>query len=220
MDTPGETESLDIATRLVRDGIRRKLSGALSQFSGTLLDVGCGQMPYKKLVESPPSSVKRYIGLDLRNGPYGGMPDLQWDGKTIPLDSDSIDCAIATEVLEHCADPDTVMQEICRVLKPNGVFFFSVPFLWPLHEVPRDEYRYTPWSLERLSLASGFSRVKITALGGWDASLAQMLALWVARRPMSNRKRLLLTLVARPIVRYLQQRDHPVSEFLEGQMIT
>jgi SAM-dependent methyltransferase len=176
-------------------------------------------MPYKKLFESPPSCVKRYIGLDLRNRP-DGMPDLQWDGKTIPLDTDSIDCAIATEVLEHCPYPDTVMQEICRVLKPNGVFFFSVPFLWPLHEVPRDEYRYTPWSLERLSLASGFSRVKITALGGWDASLAQMLALWVARRPMSNRKRLLVTAVARPIVRYLQQRDHPVGEFLEGQMIT
>src|SRR5258706_7312881 len=105
----GQTESLDIAAQLVRNGIRRQLSGALSQFSGTLLDVGCGQMPYKKLVESPPSRVKRYIGLDLRDRPYC-IPDLEWDGKTIPLDSESIDCAIATEVLEHCPHPDTVLQ--------------------------------------------------------------------------------------------------------------
>lgn len=211
--------SLDLAASLVREGIYRSLSDSLSHFSGTLLDVGCGQMPYKELIKAPPSRVETYIGLDMINGPYGNA-DLQWDGKAMPLRSESIDCCIATEVLEHCPSPDVVLREVCRVLKPNGVFFFSVPFLWPLHDVPHDEYRYTPWSLERLLVESGFSRVKIAALGGWDASLSLMLALWVSRRPMSDRRRRWVTRVAAPLISYLHKRDHLVDKFVESQMVT
>jgi SAM-dependent methyltransferase len=157
--------------------------------------------------------------MDLHDNIYG-KPDLEWDGKAIPLDSDSVECALATEVFEHCAEPQIVLQEIARVLKPKGILFFTVPFLWPLHDSPHDEYRYTPFSMERHLRSAGFTELTMRALGGWDASLAQMIALWVKRRPMSRWKHAILATCATPLVSYLCKRDSPPAVYTDQQMIT
>lgn len=207
---------------IIRQSILNELEKHLSSFSGTLLDVGCGQMPYKALMLSSPSRVKNYIGLDLENNQiHHNKPDIAWQGENIPLDKGVIDCAIATEVFEHCPSPEKIMTEIARVLKPSGLLFFTVPFLWPLHEVPFDEYRYTPFSLKRHLSASGFKEIELTPLGCWDASLAQMLALWVRRRRMKEWARNALSLLLWPIIYFLYKKDHKASvHFRENLMIT
>ncbi len=162
----------------------------------------------------------RYVGLDLRANEYCERPDLFWNGREIPLRDRAVDCALATEVLEHCPAPESVIAEVRRVLRPGGLLFFSVPFLWPLHTVPHDQYRYTPFALERMLRSAGFGEVKLLALGGWDASLAQMIGLWVRRRPMSARKRAVLSRAARAIVSFLLRRDERPEVFDEGCMLT
>lgn len=204
---------------LVRRAVLDVLCAELMNFNGTVLDIGCGYMPYKSLLLSPPSRAERYIGLDLKNDTYR-QADLEWDGRTIPLESNSVHCALATEVFEHCQEPEIVMREALRVMKPGGLLFFTVPFLWPLHDVPHDEYRYTPFALRRHLSNSRFQQINLKALGGYDASLAQMIGLWVRRRSMSARKRALLSRLAVPIVRYLIRRDRPPLEFGESLMIT
>ena len=208
---------------LIRKRILDAMQEILPQLSGTLVDVGCGYMPYKQLLLSLPSQVTKYIGLDLVDNIYQ-KPDLEWDGKTIPLDDNSIDCAIATEVFEHCPEPEIVMKEICRVLKPGGILFFTVPFLWNLHDTPYDEYRYTPFALDRHLKNSGFEKIKLKALGGWDASLAQMLGLWVRRRLVGSRQqnlvRLILSMLFLPIIWLLIKLDNPPQQFNGGLMIT
>lgn len=120
-------EKLDSVT--MRRAILRKLTEQLVNFEGVLLDVGCGDMPYKPLLTAPPSRVTRYIGLDLEYRETARVrPDILWSEGKIPLADDSVDCAISTEVFEHCPDPEAVMREIWRVLKPRGLLFYTTPF--------------------------------------------------------------------------------------------
>lgn len=204
----------------VRKSILASLQNHLSELEGVVLDVGCGEMPYKALLLSSRSKVDKYIGLDLAdNKIYNNSPDMVWDGETIPLPLESVDWVIATEVFEHCPQPDSVMREIYRVLKPAGGLFFTVPFLWPLHDVPYDQYRFTPFSLERLLKNSGFTQIDIKPHGGWDASLAQMIGLWVNRRPLPLLVKRLLQTILLPLVKILVRYDTVPTNY-SGVMVT
>lgn len=195
---------------IVRKAIKKSLDEHISLFRGTLLDVGCGQMPYKNHILKSNPNVNRYIGLDFAQGKYADImqPDIAWDGHTIPLDSASIDCSIATEVLEHCHHPLTVLKEIRRVLKPDGVFLFTVPFIWPLHDTPHDHYRYTPFSLKLLLQEAGFEDIQINSMGGWNASLAQMIGLWLKRAPMTDDIRQQMSTKLFPLFKQLAEFDN------------
>lgn len=218
---PFTEENLD--RYYIRTAIFNALKETLHKLKGNLLDIGCGKMPYKNYILEN-SKVTNYIGLDIESAlEYDAVikPDYTWNGKTMPFESNSFECAFGTEVLEHCPEPEIVLKEVLRVLKPEGIFFFTVPFLWNLHEVPNDEYRYTPFSLERHLKNAGFKEIEIKATGGWHASMAQMLGLWVRRSPMSNYKRKWLSLLLKPIIRFLIKMDKTKQvTFKEGQMIT
>ncbi len=208
---------------VIRKAIFEAIKNSLSEFSGDLLDVGCGKMPYRNYILEN-SEIEKYNGLDIEAGNlYDSKisPDYLWDGVRMPFEDSQFESVITTEVLEHCPYPEVVLNEINRVLKKGGVFFFTVPFLWNLHEVPNDEYRYTPFSLERHLKNSGFNEIKIKATGGWHGSMAQMLGLWVRRSPMPNSKRKILSAILKPIVKYLIKIDKPEQvTFKEGQMIS
>ncbi|WP_452231455.1 class I SAM-dependent methyltransferase [Lacinutrix sp. MEBiC02595] len=212
---------MDIFT--IRRSIFNSIAVSLEFFKGDLLDIGCGKMPYKQYVLEN-SKIQNYTGLDIESAlqyDENVKPDFTWDGITMPFEDASFDCAFGTEVLEHCPEPEVVLKEVFRVLKPGGVFFFTVPFLWNLHEVPHDEYRYTPFSLTRHLKNSGFTDITLKATGGWHAAMAQMLGLWVRRSPMASQKRKLLSHVLKPVIKYLIQLDKPERVvFKEGQMIT
>lgn len=221
INIPFTKENLD--RYYIRTSIFKGLKETLPKLKGNLLDIGCGKMPYKKyLLEN--SAVEKYVGLDIETAlEYDSAikPDFTWDGKTMPFESNSFNCSFGTEVLEHCPEPEIVLKEVFRVLKPEGIFFFTVPFLWNLHEVPHDAYRYTPFSLERHLKNAGFSDIEIKATGGWHASMAQMLGLWVRRGPMANNKRYWLSLVLKPVIHFLIKMDKTKQvTFKEGQMIT
>ena len=193
---------------VVRNSIYNSIKQNKNLFEGVVVDLGCGIKPYKELICSG-DNVSSYIGIDFENSldrEYAlGSPEYFWDGITIPLEAHYADVVLATELLEHCAEPEKVLREIHRVLKPNGKLIFTVPFLWPIHLVPNDEYRYTPFSLERHLSNTGFINCDLQALGGWDASLAQMIGIWFVQRPMRFRRILapFLTLV----VRFLYSKD-------------
>lgn len=204
---------------VIRSAILKALQETLPLLSGRLLDVGCGHMPYRSLVLAPPSRVDTYIGLDIASDIYQGR-DAEWDGSILPFADDSVGSAMATEVLEHCASPAVILSEIQRVLRPGGVLFFTTPFLWPLHDVPYDEYRYTPFALERHLRNSGFTQIELRALGGWDASLGQMLGLWVRRRPMPRGIRFVMSAVALSLVRLLNKSDQLPVTFGNNTMVT
>ena len=207
----------------VRTNILYALNRVMPQLKGKLLDIGCGKMPYRAYILER-SEVNQYTGMDIDSSlAYDKdiIPDIRWDGKTMPVQNEFYDSAIATEVLEHCANPEIVLKEIYRILKPGGMLFLTVPFLWNLHEVPHDEYRYTPFSLERHLQNSGFRDIDLYPMGGWHASMAQMLGLWVRRSPMRPISRKILSFFIRPCITFLIRKDKLLkTRFTEGQMIT
>lgn len=207
----------------IRKNIYNSFKENVNHFNGIVIDLGCGIMPYKKIILEN-KNVKKYIGIDLEQPTYYEVikPDLTWDGKKIPFDDNTIDCILATEVLEHCYEPSNLLKEVRRVLKPNGVFFCTVPFIWHLHETPFDHYRYTPFSLKKKLEDAGFNTIEIKALGGWDSALSQLLGLWVTNRPMKRIYKSILLRVVRVIIKKLEKSDIKPSSFnnKENSMIS
>lgn len=156
--------------------------------NGSLLDVGCGRMPYKASILSN-SKVTSYTGLDIEGAlKYDAnvSPDVVWDGKEIPLEDARYETVLATEVLEHVMEPQVFLREVYRVLKPGGRFFFTTPFIWPYHETPYDHQRWTSFGLTYHLQKAGFSSINVVSVGNWHSSLAQLLGLWVARSKMNR----------------------------------
>ena len=185
-----------------------------AEFFGSVLDVGCGFMPYRGVVEANDKATG-YTGLDLEQPTYYAdvEPDLKWDGATIPADNASFDCVMATEVLEHVAEPSVVLDEIGRVMRPEGRLLVTVPFIWNLHEVPHDHWRYTPYSLERIAANAGFTDITIKPLGGANAALAQMIGVWLGVTDAEGVGRRALRAAIFPFYKYLVTSDRTFDGF-------
>lgn len=201
--------------------IRRTLLKAVdelrSQISGKVLDLGCGIMPYKEyLMES--GKIYEYLGIDLEPTEYHNTvkPNLYWNGKEIPTSDNQFDWVIATEFLEHYYDTTNIVKEIKRVLRPGGKFFFTVPCIWPLHEVPYDEYRFTPYSLTKIFQEAGFKKIEIKPLGGTNISRVIVFGHWYDN--LRIRYKLILRPIIRPIMKKLISNDKPDYQFRNGFM--
>lgn len=198
----------------IRTNIFNAIKTETKNFEGTLLDVGCGSMPYKNYIIDN-SKIRQYIGLDIENPYYVNKikPDIFWDGKKMPIEDNTIDHVLLSEVLEHSPTPENLISEIYRVLKPDGTLFLTVPFIWHLHETPYDECRYTPYALKRILSSQSFKSIDISALGGWDSSLSQILGLWVTFRPLNRLKKSMLLRVIYLLIKVLNKRDKKPTLF-------
>jgi len=53
-------------------------------------------------------------------------------------------------VLEHCADPFRMAENLTRLLAPGGKVVISAPFAWRFHGYPSDYWRFTHEGVKRL----------------------------------------------------------------------
>ncbi len=171
---------------IIRSSILAYIKQRACKLSGRVLDVGCGRMPYRRLLLDA-QGIDEYVGLDIDGAlDYGSedSPDVRWDGRTMPFADDTFDSAMLTEVLEHVPDVVVLLNEVRRVLRPGGAIFFTTPFIWPYHETPHDHRRLTVFGLEHQLKLAGYTDIQIDAVGDWHSSLAQFIGLYVARAPM------------------------------------
>ena len=97
----------------------------------------------------------------------------------IPFESDYFDAILCIAVLEHVENPEEVVPELFRVLKPGGHLILEVPFLQPEHKVPTDFQRYTKDGLVRLVSHHGFSVEQIKGLFTVYHTLYWQVYLWL-----------------------------------------
>lgn len=141
------------------------------QFSGRVLDIGCGGQPWRWMLKS----AQAYLGLDLQevNEKFGYLQKSNmayYNGRHFPLKNESFDHIICTEVLEHVLEPEEFLKECHRCLKKGGTLFLTVPFSARYHYIPHDFWRFTPAGLKVLFERVGLSSFQLHHLGT-DASV-------------------------------------------------
>jgi len=92
------------------------------------------------------------------------------DGHDIPFKSEVIDGVIIQAVLEHVVDPYRVVQEIHRVLKPEGLVYAETPFMQQVHMGKYDFTRFTHLGHRRLF--RNFEEIESGAACGAGSALA------------------------------------------------
>ncbi|UOE41373.1 class I SAM-dependent methyltransferase [Chryseobacterium suipulveris] len=99
----------------------------------------------KNLVALNLGSGNSDFGDDLLNVdllPYENV-DIICDIENIPFKDNSVDYIINIAVLEHVPNPQKVIAEIHRILKPGGKIYCFIPFMQPFHASPYDFQRFT-----------------------------------------------------------------------------
>src|SRR5579871_1038724 len=154
---------VDVSSRFIVALLCRFYDQAICRYArGKLLDLGCGHVPYYQMYAPLVSdSVCIDWPQSAHSSPHlDALADLN---HSIPLPDNSFDTILLTDVLEHIAEPQILLREIARVMKPGGCLIAGVPFLYWLHETPNDYYRYTEFALRRLCERSGLTVVSLRA---------------------------------------------------------
>src|SRR4051812_24718979 len=109
---------------------------------------------------SPPPGA-RVVCVDIAPGPNVDLVADAHDLHMVP--DNSVDCVVSISVLEHVRYPHKVVAEIYRILKPGGVVYLNIPFVYAFHGDPDDFYRFSCNGIRILCEAfeevdSGFNR--------------------------------------------------------------
>lgn len=163
---------------VIRRGLFLAIRRMSSSVGGCVLDFGCGSKPYESLFPA----ATRYVGVDIQASGHdhrNSKVDVYYDGEKLPFDDAYFDAAVCFEVIEHLFDPDAMLAEIRRVLKPDGRFLITVPFAWGEHEMPYDFARYTSVGLVRLLQRNGFEVVEMQKTANWVAAVGQLAIAYV-----------------------------------------
>lgn len=152
---------------------QRFLAPRLARLKGALLDVGCGEMPFRPLLAPGVA----YTGIDVPSADAFGMSQhsdiVAFDGRAIPFPDASFDNILCTEVLEHVEDPAGLVAEMLRVLRPGGTLLATVPFSARVHHAPYDFHRFTSFRLK--ALFKDFTDVAVEERGDDLAVIANKL---------------------------------------------
>lgn len=124
----------------VEVGALAELAGQLSGASG--LEVGCGTGRFGRALTQLGA---RMIGIDLsraildagRENRQGTLSLCQADGGRLPFWASSFDLVLAVTLLEFVPDPNKVLAEMWRVLRPEGRLLIGALNAW------------NPWALMR-----------------------------------------------------------------------
>ncbi len=104
--------------------------------------------------------------------------DVVADAARLPFASHSADVVVCESLLEHVPDPRRIVEEMFRVLKPGGVLYIVVPFVYPFHACPNDFYRWSETGVKELLSHGEIENIGTRA--GPTSALTGALATWAA----------------------------------------
>ncbi len=150
-------------------GTREVMEAVLDYVHGDVLDFGAGKGKQKPLLGT---RAKTYTAIDI--APHPNV-DIVGDILDPPIADSSYDTIVSNQVIEHVREPWTMMRQVARILRPNGMCIITAPFLVPYHAHPHDFFRFTEEGLKSLCESNGLKIILCTKYGGWWASAGETL---------------------------------------------
>ncbi len=114
--------------------VREFILSLVPKSSNLILDVGCGSA---WVAESLLKLKRKIISLDISTAnpkkafelfPSSYHYPLCGDSFYLPLKNNSVDCIIASEIIEHVINPQKFIDELLRVVKPAGSLIITTPY--------------------------------------------------------------------------------------------
>lgn len=133
--------------------VMKRRSAVVPKAAGDVFELGCGGGINHEFYDA--GAVTSYAGIDPHEGlldatraaaaAKGWAADLrQGRGEAIPFADDSFDCAVCTFTLCSVDDPEQVMREMRRILRPGGRLLFLEHGRAPDPSVRRWQERIEP----------------------------------------------------------------------------
>lgn len=123
-----------------------------------VLDVGAGTGRSFDVFKSKAKGLD-WVGLDIESSPEVAKRTrtdinfVTYDGANIPFEANEFDIVYSNQVLEHVRHPETLLQEVARVLKPTGYFIGSTSQLEPYHSFSL--WNFTIYGFYTIASAAG-----------------------------------------------------------------
>jgi len=146
--------------------LKKQIKKYAHYIKGIVLDVGAGRS--KRYVSY--FRCDKYLTLDIDPE---AQPDILASADKIPLENNSINSIVCTQVLGDVVDPLAVLKEFYRVLKPGGVVLLTESLMSEMHDEPIDYWRFTKFGFEHLFQKANFKIVSINQRGGFFSVEAQ-----------------------------------------------
>jgi SAM-dependent methyltransferase len=154
--------------------IIRRITGLSA---GTILDIGCGTGHFLNSMKEAGWNTKG-IEINERARIYAQSRfnlEVLTPEKIVTLAAGINDCITLWHVLEHFHEPNKIMEEIFRLLKPDGVCIIALPnnhsfdskFYgkeWAAYDVPRHLWHFNPNTFSLFAMRNKFKLMEMKTL--------------------------------------------------------
>lgn len=183
-----------------------------------VLDAASGGQPYRKLFAHV-----RYESADFQEVDKDYLPSTYvCDIRAIPVEDGRFDAVIFNQGLEHMSEPDEVLKELNRILKPGGRMICTAPFFYEEHEQPYDFFRYTQFAYKHMLPKAGFKIESITWLEGYLGTVAYQMetaAKYLPKTALMLVPRILCVIMALLFYRMDLRRPYTASGFPKNYVV-
>jgi SAM-dependent methyltransferase len=121
-------------TPVVFQSLEDELKPMMKYVRGNVLNAGCGHRDISPFLKK--NGAASVENCDLASSIPGAIIS---DLVSIPRPDNTYDTILCNAVLEHVQFPDRVVDELNRVMKPDGHMLLCIPFMQPYH--PRPDFR-------------------------------------------------------------------------------
>lgn len=191
---PSRSNPFRHVTLALRASVARLIRRLQLQPGARVLDYGCSDMQYRDLF----GEGIELVGADLPGNELATI-EIGADGR-LPLEDDSFDVVLSTQVLEHVEDPALYLAECERVLRPGGQLLLSTHGIMLYHPDPVDYWRWTWAGLERIVREAGLEPAGRDDVMGLATTGAQLLQDGIYHRLGGPRRKRAFAFVAQTAI--------------------